>query len=268
MISVSRAGWNARPPDSATPLNWAKVSLFIVHYSGANRDQSVRSIQDYCMDVKGHSDIDYNRIVRGDYDYMGRGDSVGGHTLNHNSISYGVCVIGQDGDATNADKRTVREIYDQVCARIGRSLVMTDHQSTLGVNYTDCPGSELHSWVAAGMPYPEEGEVEQTEALIKPTGASRSVGDMYADVQNLRNAIIGDGAVALGPDGNPILGYPKENSALWNMQNMATIVQQNSGTVDPAQIKTAVKEALLDPEVAAVIAKAVNDDNAERMQTK
>jgi len=163
---ISRAGWNARPPDSTTPLDRSRIQYFIVHYSGEIRSQSVRSIQDYCMDVKGHVDIDYNRIVRDDNDYMGRGWNVGGHTKDMNSVSYGVCVIGLDGDATDADMRTVREIYDEICASLGRPLIMTDHQTLLGASYTDCPGSELHNWVATGMPYPEEDMTpEQSEAF-------------------------------------------------------------------------------------------------------
>jgi hypothetical protein len=151
MISVSRAGWDARPPDSTNPLNKSNVVNFIVHYSGASREQTVRSIQNFCMDTKGHVDIDYNRIVRGEFDYMGRGWNTGGHTLNNNSTSYGVCIIGVDGDATDADFRTVREIYDQVCAELGRPLTMTDHRTVLP-NHTSCPGDEIHNWVAAGMP--------------------------------------------------------------------------------------------------------------------
>lgn len=155
MIHVSRAEWGARSPQcSILPLNRSRVSLFIVHYSGASRTQSVRSIQNFCMDNKGHCDIDYNRIVRGEYDYMGRGWGTGGHTLNHNSISYGVCMIGVDGDATDDDKRTIRGIYDQVCAELGRQLTMTTHRNVLGASYTSCPGNELDAWVDSGMPMP------------------------------------------------------------------------------------------------------------------
>jgi hypothetical protein len=154
---VSRAGWDARPPESTTPLTRSRIDKFIVHYSGASRLQTVRSIQNFCMDVKDHVDIDYNRIVRGTFDYMGRGWNVGGHTLNNNSTSYGVCVIGVDGDATDDDFRTVREIYDEVCTTLGRQITKTTHRGVLGTSYTDCPGNELHNWVMAGMPYPSGG---------------------------------------------------------------------------------------------------------------
>lgn len=156
---VTRAGWNARPPDSIVPLNWSKVDKFIVHYSGAARTQSVRSIQNYCMDSKGHSDIDYNDIVRGQNRYIGRGVNVGSHTLGLNSTSYGVCIIGNDGDATDDDFRTVREIYNELTAKLGRPLRQLGHRTAMPPGYTDCPGDEIQAWIDRGMPYPGEDDM-------------------------------------------------------------------------------------------------------------
>jgi hypothetical protein len=152
---VTRAQWNARPPTRTVLLNWNKVDKFIVHYSGAVRTQSVRSIQNYCMDSKGHSDIDYNDLVRGRDRYIGRGVNEGSHTLNQNATSYGVCVIGNDGDATDDDLRVVREIYDEVCAKLGRQLRKLGHRTAMPPGYTDCPGNEIQAWIDKGMPYPE-----------------------------------------------------------------------------------------------------------------
>lgn len=153
MITVTRAQWNARPPRSTVALILSKVDKFIVHYSGASRSQSVRSIQDYCMDNKGHTDIDYNAIVKDGMHFVGRAYNIGGHTLNNNSTSYGCCVVGNDGDATDADMNCVRDIYEMVCAKLGRRITMTHHRGVLGASYTSCPGSELEAWVNAGMPY-------------------------------------------------------------------------------------------------------------------
>lgn len=153
ITTVDRAGWNARPPRSTTPLTRSRIKYFITHYSGEVRTQSVRSIQDYCMDVKKHIDIDYNDLVRDGVRFIGRGWNIGGHTLNHNAEGYGVCVIGRDGDATDADMTTVRAIYDEVCDVLGRQLIKTTHRGLLGASYTDCPGDELHRWVMSGMPY-------------------------------------------------------------------------------------------------------------------
>lgn len=101
--------------------------------------------------------------------------------------------------------------------------------------------------------------MEQTDPLIKPTGASRSVGDMYADVENLRNAFIGDGPAAIGADGKPIPGYPKAGSPLDNMARLPELLEQHaSAPVDPAALAAAVKplfdamEARLNARIDAV----------------
>lgn len=159
MIIKSRAEWGARPPRYTNPLNFNIVNKFIVHYSGASREQSVRSIQNYSMDTKGFSDIDYNYLVKDGVIFTGRGDSIGGHTLGNNSSSIGVCIIGQDGDATDADFTAVRELYDHMCARIGKQLAKLGHQDA-NPGQTDCPGSEIETWVKAGMPAPGASEDE------------------------------------------------------------------------------------------------------------
>ena len=262
MIHVSRAEWDARPPDCAETLNKSKVTLFIVHYSGEVRSQSPRSIQNYCMDTKGHCDIDYNRIVRGDYDYMGRGWNVGGHTKDHNSISYGVCMIGLDGDVTDADKRTIRGIYDEVCAALGRTLMMTTHRNVLGENYTNCPGDQLDAWVDAGMPVEGVDDVEQTDPLLNQTGLpGRTVADVYADTENLRNAFIGAGAVALDGAGNPIPGYPKPGSPLDNMARLPQLLEKHATTAAQVDIPTLVEA--LRPVIAEECEKAVRRVSAD-----
>lgn len=166
MIIKSRAEWNARPPRYTNPLNFDIVNQFIVHYSGASRSQTVRSIQNYSMDVKGYSDIDYNYIVKDGVVFMGRGDNKGGHTLNNNSFSIGVCVIGRDGDATDADFAAVRELYDHMCVRIGKQLAKLGHQDA-NPGQTDCPGPQIEAWVKAGMPAPGGTEDEDDSMRCK-----------------------------------------------------------------------------------------------------
>ena len=185
--TVSRAEWNARPPERTVPLNWGKVTMFIVHYSGASRSQSVRSIQDFCMDSKGHSDIDYNDLVRDGIKYIGRGVNEGSHTLNHNAISYGVCIIGNEGDANDADFATVRQIYDEVCANLGRQLQKLGHRDVLGTSYTSCPGDEIEAWIHAGMPYPN-GVDDVNQADVEAIWGSYLARNGMNLVDNLGNA--------------------------------------------------------------------------------
>jgi hypothetical protein len=160
---VTRAQWGARLPQRTVPLDWSIVDKFIVHYSGAVRTQTPRSIQNYCMDSKGHSDIDYNDLVRGKDRFVGRGSNVGSHTLGLNSSSYGVCVIGNDGDATDDDFRVVREIYDELTGSLGRQLRKLGHRTAMPPGYTTCPGDEIQAWIDRGMPYPEDNMLDPLE---------------------------------------------------------------------------------------------------------
>lgn len=101
-------------------------------------------------------------------------------------------------------------------------------------------------------------DMEQTDELIKPTGGPRTVGEMYADTQNLRNAFIGEGAVALDPDGNPIPGYPKAGSPLDNMARMPQLLKQHAAApVDIPALVAALIPALM-PEIRAAIRQELN----------
>lgn len=166
MQFVSRDEWGARPPRYTNALNLSLVDKFIVHYSGAPRSQTVRSIQNYSMDIKGYSDIDYNYIVKDGLVYIGRGDNIGGHTYQTNSSSYGVCVIGQDGDATQADLDAVADLYDYLCDHVGRTLRAMGHRDA-NPGQTDCPGDQIENWVMAGMPHSQEG-VNMTVVVHEP----------------------------------------------------------------------------------------------------
>ena len=198
----------ARPPKSTTPLNWSKVDKFIVHYSGASRLQTVRSIQNFCMDNKDHSDIDYNELVRGNVLYEGRGNNVGSHTLGNNSTSYGVCMIGVDGDATTDDYNVIRSRYDYACQRAGRTLRMLGHNQAPGLpaGYTSCPGSQLQRWINDGMPYLEEDMAVETEwSEANPLGPDPD-GHVRSPLQHERDvfAAVVLGKPPVGHDGQPV----------------------------------------------------------------
>jgi len=148
---ISRAKWGARAPRSRARVSWRDRRELIVHYSEGPTTQSVRSIQDFHMDGRGWSDIGYNFLVdvKGRI-YEGRGWLVqGSHAPNHNRSGIGVCMIGRDGDATPAAKRSIRWLYDEAVRRAGRNLAKLGHRD---VYATSCPGNELHAWVRAGMP--------------------------------------------------------------------------------------------------------------------
>lgn len=204
---IERSEWGARSPRYTNALDWNEVIYFVIHYSGGPRDQTVRAIQDWCMDGKGHSDIDYNELIRGNDLYVGRGDNKGGHTLNLNSKSYGVCVIGVDGDATPDDLRVLQERYRYACDRAGRMLTVVGHKEAPGQDPTSCPGSELLGWIHAGLieaPADPPGD-NWTEVLVENLPTAR-LGHHDAKtvktIQGLMNRDAGnDGAENLVEDG-------------------------------------------------------------------
>jgi hypothetical protein len=162
MDIVTRAEWGARPPSGPIAMTtWRARTGFVVHYSAANKDQTVRSIQNYQMDHNGWSDIGYNFLV--DYHgriYEGRQGTwlaVGAHVEGHNTENIGVCAIGTDADITTVQMAGVRWLYDEACRRKGSALAKRYHSQYAndprpGANVTSCPGDRLRNWVRAGMP--------------------------------------------------------------------------------------------------------------------
>lgn len=162
-IIVTRAQWGARQPDPGPfpTTGWSRRTGFVVHYSAADADQTVRAIQNYQMDSNGWRDIGYNFLVRDDgtiYEgAQGTWLAVGAHAAGHNTENIGVCAIGTNADITDAQKRSIRWLYDEACRRAGRTLAMRYHSLYAndprpGNNVTSCPGDNLRAWVRASMP--------------------------------------------------------------------------------------------------------------------
>lgn len=163
MRITPRAEWGARSPKSRTTVSASSRRYFVVHHSGKSVHQTVRAIQNWCMDEpphgRGFSDIDYNFLVRGDSGeiYEGRGwDVVGAHTVGFNTNGVGVCIIGTD-QASDAAKASVRWLYAEYNKRCHRTLSIKGHRD-LATTGTDCPGNHVYAWVHAGMPAPNSGE--------------------------------------------------------------------------------------------------------------
>lgn len=150
MKIISRSAWGARKP-KRTPyrVDPSRRRLFVVHWSGAAATQTVRAIQDWCMDGRDFADIDYNLLVRGTTGevYEGRGwDVVGSHAEGHNTEGIGVCVIGR-GEFTPAAQASLRALYAEACRRTGRKLDIKVHRE---LDATACPGDAIAKWVRAG----------------------------------------------------------------------------------------------------------------------
>lgn len=117
MRIITRAEWNARPPKTSPvgiPLPTPK--LYLHHAAGANLPGDdemseadltrIRSIQDFHMDVRGWNDIAYSFLLDPDGNvFEGRGAGIrGGHTKNQNTVSHGICVMGNyDNQPVDSD---------------------------------------------------------------------------------------------------------------------------------------------------------------------
>lgn len=150
MKIITRDQWGARPADPGVKtVAMSARTEFIVHHSGEAVDQSVRAIQDWCMDDRGFLDIDYNWLVRGNTGevYQGRGwAAVGSHTLGHNTQGIGVCVIGQN-ELSPAAKDGLHWLYAEAMRAAGHPLMVYGHRDFA---QTECPGPVVYTWLHTG----------------------------------------------------------------------------------------------------------------------
>ena len=158
MRIITRAEWGARPPKYRYNLSTPTPRLWLHHAAGAilPGDDSVsdadlrriRSIQNYHMDKRGWSDIAYNFLVDPDGNiFEGRGaDIKGGHTYGENSVSHGICVMGNydnqlvDSDLPDRLVEFVRFGYQQSWWPLG----FTGGHKDAPEAETSCPGRYLY----------------------------------------------------------------------------------------------------------------------------
>ena len=104
MLIVGRDEWGALPPVRRHLIDLPTPELWLHHSAGAGADEpTVRRIQDFHMAPppvgRGWSDIAYSFLLDNDAPdvdvFEGRGAGVaGGHTKGRNTVSHGLCVIG------------------------------------------------------------------------------------------------------------------------------------------------------------------------------
>jgi len=150
MRVVSRREWGAKPAKATTPLQPARVTMFVLHhttgsYRGASA-RTVRQIQAFHQGPeRGWSDVGYNFLIGDDGTvYEGRGwGFVGAHARGENSRSIGVAYVG-DGSrpVPDAAKRAIVELLGEAERRFG-SLRQVGHRD---VGATACPGDVLYRW--------------------------------------------------------------------------------------------------------------------------
>lgn len=234
---VSRTEWNARPPDSVTPVAWSQRVGVAVHHSAGPQNQAVRSIQDFHMDTNDWSDIGYNALVgEPGWLYVGRGfDARGTHSADENTSWLAVCYIGNTNNVvpSPAALSAIRWFYEESNRRAGRTLKYSGHGQLPG-EATQCPGDWLRSWVAQGMPT-SGGSMELSSQL---TGMEpRTVNDALTGDLQLRNWWV-------NPPESTGQGFPPDGSRGDILIDAALAVLDGSAVVDAE----AVAEALANNE--------------------
>ncbi len=158
---ITRAEWGARqakttPRTIATPT----PELWLHHAAGAvlpgddtvsDQDLNrIRAIQKYHMDTRGWNDIAYSFLSDPDGNiFEGRGPGISGaHTKGHNSISHGICVMG-NYNTQPVDSDLIPRLADFV--RFGHGQGWWPNQLTGGhkdVGSTSCPGHNLYPLIS------------------------------------------------------------------------------------------------------------------------
>ncbi|CAF1083165.1 unnamed protein product [Rotaria sordida] len=156
---ISRAEWGARPATVNVKLATPVPIVVIHHTTAANCTTKVecmarmKRIQNYHMDSQKWGDIGYNFLVGEDGNvYEGRGwNQVGAQTLNYNSKSIGISVVGDytyrlpNDAALNAVKQLIK------CG-VSRGYIKSDYllRGHKDLNNTACPGKvfyeEIKKW--------------------------------------------------------------------------------------------------------------------------
>lgn len=208
MNITSRAGWNAKPATKTLYTSWDRRLYVVYHHTGAgDENASVRGIQDWCMNSKGHSDIDYNVLIRNDEHgtiYEGREGiwlTIGSHCLNNNTVSIGVCFITAPGaPLTDAAKAAGRWVFEEAQRRQTAALGSSKLQARVhkDLTETDCPQGVITDWVRAGLPASGvPGPVPApssnwTEKIVEnlPTQRLNSTGAATRRMQALVNVIL------------------------------------------------------------------------------
>lgn len=161
---ISRCQWGAKAfQDTPIPLSLPLQFLYVHHtcepsapcLSFKNCSRDMRTMQHFHQQDRGWSDIGYSFVVGSDgYVYEGRGwNYLGRHTRGHNSVGYGVSIIG-DYTSTLPSRHAMDLLRHRLvkCGVNGGGLAanftIQGHRQV--VNYTTCPGdaffTEMRSW--------------------------------------------------------------------------------------------------------------------------
>lgn len=151
---ISRKEWGAKKPKRTKYLS-TPVKYAVVHHSDTPQclsenacKERIRSIQSYHMHHNHWDDIGYNYLIGGDGNvYEGRGaNTVGAHVRNYNTVSLGICVIG-NYEVKTPTAKTVNALKSILSCLMTRQKLRSNYllRGHRDLGKTTCPGKYLYN---------------------------------------------------------------------------------------------------------------------------
>ncbi|KAF4519047.1 hypothetical protein B566_EDAN001633 [Ephemera danica] len=158
----SRSSWGSKP--SVTPAANQKnpSTLAIIHHSDTppctttqQCEARVRQIQSFHVNNRGWGDIGYNFLIGGDGTiYEGRGwGKVGAHAKGYNSISTGICFIG-NYKTSPPPRHLLQLAKDLIACGVTKKFINPNYglRGHRQVGQTECPGNALYKEIMGWPP--------------------------------------------------------------------------------------------------------------------
>jgi N-acetylmuramoyl-L-alanine amidase len=179
MKIITRSQWKARKPSGELyEAPRSKREFFVVHHSGEDDDQTVKSIERYHMESDqlakgGWKAIGYNYLITKNGDiYEGVGiDKIGAHVRGYNTKAIGVCIIGDYRKRMPTLKaiQALEWLYGECNDKVGKKLKLRGHGQLAN---SECPGDRLLNELMDGVinvrnPQPQKPQEPNKESWFE-----------------------------------------------------------------------------------------------------
>ena len=150
------------------PLKLDKVRYIVLHHTASTK-ATPEDIHRWHLN-RGWSGFGYNEYIRKDGSvYIGRGDNVGAHTANMNSISYGICLEGNYDEEKEMSKAQLDALVERIKYNITRFENLKGVARHKAFVNTSCPGKYFPFYEVMQYIHKKE-EIEIKKAIEILTG--------------------------------------------------------------------------------------------------
>ena len=156
--------------DRLIPLKLDKVRYIVLHHTASSK-ASPEDIHRWHLN-RGWSGFGYNEYVRKDGSvYIGRGDNVGAHTANMNSISYGICLEGNFDEEKEMSKAQLDALVERIKSNILRFENLKGVARHKDFVNTSCPGKNFSfDEIMEKVNEKEENKLERAVEVLSRNG--------------------------------------------------------------------------------------------------